>query len=130
MAQPVSIIHQGALTEQPFCGNSNGSLTDIADTSFRGTYQASATMRVSVVAATTFVPFVLSTNGIRKVRALSVKAQAGATITTLLTSASGTDQAISSTALLIHSPNSGSEITAIKFVGTADLEIVVAGDLA
>jgi hypothetical protein len=130
VAQPVTILHQGALTEQPFCGHSSGSLTDIADTSFRGTYQASATMRVSVVAATDAIPFVLSTNGIAKIRALSVKAQAGATIKTLLTSAAGVDQAISSTALLIHSPNSGSQITAIKFVGTADLEIVVAGDIS
>jgi hypothetical protein len=130
MAQPVTILHQGTLTEQPFCGSSSGSLADIADTSFRGTYQASKTARISVVAATLSVPFVLSLDGIAKVRAISVKAQAGATITTLLTSASGSDQAISATALLIHAPNSGSQFTAIKFVGTADLEIVIAGDNA
>lgn len=87
-------------------------------------------MRVSVVGATLLLPFVLSTNGIVKVRAISVKAQAGATITTLLTSSAGVDQAISATALLIHSPNSGSQFTAIKFVGTADLEIVIAGDIS
>jgi hypothetical protein len=130
MAQPTTISHQGALTERPFCGSSNGSLLDVADTSFQGTYQASKTARIGVVGATDLLPFVLSLDGIVKVRAISVKAQAGATIKIVLTSAAGTDQAFSATAFLLHSPNSGSEFTAIKFVGTADLEILIAGDLS
>lgn len=129
MAQPATFLHQGTLTGTPFCGNSTGSLADYATTTFQGTYQASKTSRISV-AATDMAPYTFPLDNIAKVRVLWVKAQAGATIKTLLTSDAGTDQAISSTILLIHSPNSGSHFTDIKFVGTADLEVVVAGDIS
>lgn len=129
MAQPTIIKHQGSLGANPFCGSGIGSLVEIADTSFEGTYQASKSCRISVVGATDGAPYTLSLDGIAKVRAFAVKAQAGATIKARFTSGVGTDQSISATSIIIHSPNSGSEITAIKFVGTADLEVVIAGDL-
>jgi hypothetical protein len=101
------------------------------NTSFQGTYSASKSSRLSVVGATDLSPYVFPMDSVAKARAIGMRVINGASIKALLTSPVGTDQAISTGSLLLwHSPNPGDEITAIKLVGTADIEILIAGDVS
>jgi hypothetical protein len=101
------------------------------NTSFSGTYSASKATRLSVVGATDLSPYTVALDSITKARFLGVRVINGSSIKMLLTSPSGTDQALKvSSMLLWHSPNSGDEITAIKLVGTADIELLIAGDVS
>lgn len=130
MAQAVTIWHAGAVTGQPTPVPGGPSLADMLNTSFNGTYAASKATRLSVVGATDIAPYAVSFDSITKARFIGCRVINGSSIKALLTSPSGTDQAIKvSSMLLWHSPNSGDEITAIKLVGTADIELLIAGDV-
>jgi len=131
MAQSVTIWHSGAVTGQPLAVPGGPSLSDMMNTSFSNTYSASQASRLSVVAATDSVPFVVAFGSVTKVRFLGIRVINGSSIKALLTSPSGTDQALKTSSMLLwHSPNSGDEITAIKLVGTADIELLIAGDVS
>ena len=104
-------------------------LSDTLRTDFQGTYSASKSSRLAIVNATDATPYVVALDSITKIRFLALRVINGASIKALLTSPSGSDQAIKTSSLLLwHSPNSGDEITAIKLVGTADIELMIAGD--
>lgn len=128
MAVPATITHNGALSGSPGSG-SVLSIQEIANTSFTATYGGSKSARISVIGATDGAPYVVPFETLTKVRALLVRAR-GSTIKVRVTSAVGTDQSINVSELFLwHAPNSGDELTAIKFVGTADLEYFLAGDV-
>ncbi len=128
MAQAVTIWHNGAVSGQPAIVPNGPSLSDNLNTSFSATYSASKSSRLSVVGATDIAPYVVALDTITKVRFLALRVLNGPSIKLKLTSPAGADQAQSGTFFLWHSPNSGDEITAIKLVGTADIEIMIAGD--
>ena len=129
MSQAATITHSGAASGSPTSSQCGPTLSDTLRTDFQGTYGASKSSRIAVVAATDAVPYVVSLDSIAKVRFLGLRVVNGSSIKALLTSPSGTDQALKTSSLLLwHSPNSGDEITAIKLVGTADIEIMIAGD--
>lgn len=131
MAQAVTIWHTGAVSGQPTPVPGGPSLGDNLNTSFSGTYAASKATRLSVVNATQQAPFVVSFDSVTKARFIGIRVINGSSILALLTSPAGSAQAIKvSSMFLWHSPNSGDEITAINFVGTADLELMIAGDVS
>ena len=131
MAQSVTIWHSGSVTGQPTPVPGGPSLSDMLNTSFNGTYAASKATRLSVVGATDLVPYAVAFYSITKGRFLGLRVINGSSIKVLITSPSGTDQAIKVSSLLLwHSPNSGDEITAINLVGTADIELLIAGDVS
>ena len=132
MAQASTIWHSGAVTRQPVSSFPGGpSLSDMLNTSFQGTYGATKSAALSIVGATLGSPFVLDMDSVVKARFLGIRVLNGPSIQLLITSPSGTDQAIKTSSLLLwHSPNSGDELTAIKLVGTADIEILIAGDVS
>ena len=132
MAQASTIWHSGAVTRQPVSSFPGGpSLSDMLNTSFQGTYGATKSSALSIVGATLGSPFLLDMDSVVKARFLGIRVLNGPSIQLLITSPSGTDQSIKTSSLLLwHSPNSGDEITAIKLVGTADIEILIAGDVS
>ena len=132
MAQASTIWHSGAVTRQPVSSFPGGpSLSDMLNTSFQGTYGATKSSALSIVGATLGSPFILDMDSVVKARFLGIRVLNGPSIQLLITSPSGTDQSIKTSSLLLwHSPNSGDEITAIKLVGTADIEILIAGDVS
>lgn len=130
MAQAVTIWHNGSVSGQPAIVPNGPSLADNLNTSFSATYAASKSSRLAVVGATDIAPLVLSLDSITKVRFFALRVLNGPSIKVKLTSAAGADQAQSGVFFLWHSPNSGDEITAIKLVGTADIELMIAGDVS
>ena len=131
MAQAVTIWHTGAVSGQPIACPGGPSLSDTLNTSFSGTYSSAKSSRLSVIGATDFAPYVFSMDSVVKARFIGMRILNGPSIKVLLTSTSGTDQAIKVSSLLLwNSPNAGDEITAIKLVGTADIEILIAGDVS
>lgn len=131
MPQATTIWHSGSVTGRPSPTVGGPSLQDYLDTSFTGTYSAGTSKRLTVIGATDIAPFTVALDSIAKVRFIGMRIVNGASLKMLLTSASGADQAIKlSSFFLWHSPNAGDEITAIKLVGTADIELMIAGDVS
>jgi hypothetical protein len=129
VSQAATLWHSGALTGQPVGSPCGPTLSDTMRTDFQGIYGASKSSRIAVVAATDIAPYTVTLDTIAKVRLLALRVVNGASIKVLFTSASGSDQAIKVSSLMLwHSPNAGDELTAIKLVGTADIEIMIAGD--
>lgn len=103
---------------------------ELLNTSFTGTYGSSKSARPTINGATDGAPFILPFETITKVRVIVMRVRGG-TIRLKLTSAAGTDQVIPVSELLVWtSPNAGDEVTAIKIVGTADVEYILAGDVS
>lgn len=129
MSQPALVSHTGSLSGAP----SNGaivapSLQELLNTGFSNTYQATASARPTI-SALEGSPFTIPLVTITKVRMIAMQVRSGS-LTILLTSTAGTDQAILASGLfLMNTPNAGTEITSIKVFGTADLEYVIAGDV-
>ena len=129
MSQAATIAHSGAVSGTPVSSPCGPTLSDTLRTDFQGTYGASKSSRIAINGATDSVPYVVALDSVVKIRFLGLRVVNGASIKALLTSPSGTDQALKTSSLLLwHSPNSGDEITAIKLVGTADIELMIAGD--
>lgn len=128
MAIPSLCQHTGSLSGSPVAGSiGSPSLQEISNTSFQVTTGSSKSARPSIINATYLSPFVLSLDTITKVQVLYVRVRSGS-IKMLLTSAAGTDQAFRVSDMFMINPiASGDEITAIKFVGTADIEVFLAG---
>ena len=129
MSQAATISHAGAVTGSPTNSPCGPTLSDTLRTDFQGTYGASKSSRLAINGATLLVPYTVAMDSVAKARFLGLRVVNGASIQVLLTTPAGTDQAINVSSLLLwHSPNSGDEITAIKLVGTADIELMIAGD--
>jgi hypothetical protein len=129
LSQAATIFHSGAVSGSPVNSPCGPTLSDTLRTDFQGTYGASKSSRMVIVGATDAVPYVVTLDSVVKIRFLALRVINGASIKALLTSASGSVQALKTSSLLLwHSPNSGDEITAIKLVGTADIELMIAGD--
>lgn len=83
------------------------------------------------IASSDEAPFVPALGAVTAVRAIAIRSVDGASIVVKLTSAKGTDQEIPvSDLLVIQAKNVGDEYTAIKIVGTATVEYLLAGNLA
>jgi hypothetical protein len=131
MGQSVSIWHTGAVSVHPLSSPCSPSLGGVFNTAFQGTYTAAKAADLGVVGATDLAPFVVAFDSVLKARFICLRVTNGSSIKVLITSPSGTDQAIKVSSIWIwHSPNPGDEITAIKLVGTADIEIMIAGDVS
>jgi hypothetical protein len=103
---------------------------DFLNTSFQGTYGAGKGAAVSIVGATSGSPFILALETIVKVRMLAFRVRGGS-LEIRITSAKGTDQAFACSDIFVwHAPFAGDELTAIKCIGTADLEYVISGDVS
>lgn len=129
MAQSVTVWHNGtASLVTPSCGNpaQRGTL----NTTFFASFTGSKSTQLSVVGATRVDPFVLSLDSIENVRFLGVRVVNGASIQVVVTTAAGEETYNVSPLLLLFAQNPGDEITAISLVGTADLEVMIAGDVA
>jgi len=75
-------------------------------------------------------PFIPSLGAITAVRAIAIRSLTGATVVVKLTSAKGTDQQLPvSDLLVIQAKNEGDQYTAIKIVGTATIEYLIAGNI-
>ena len=131
MPQSTTIWHTGNVTGRPSPTTGGPSLSDSFDTSFTGTYSSGTSKRLTVIGATDIAPFAVAMDSVAKARFIAMRIVNGASLKVLLTSAAGADQAIKVSSVLIwHSPNAGDEITAIKLVGTADIELMIAGDVS
>jgi hypothetical protein len=105
------------------------SLQEIANTSFSRTYSQRQAGAPQVINATDLAPFILSLGTVTKIRMLFVRVVGSGVIRLKLTSAAGADQALPLSDLIVwHAPAEGDQITAVKVVGTADLEYTVYGD--
>ena len=123
----VNVWHNGRMTltsTQCPCGAGDPGI----DTSFCATLAVDKTAVLNIVGATVQSPFVLSLDSITKVRALAIQILNGATITMNYTQAATAKALNISGPLVMYLPNAGDEITAITFVGTANLAIRLAGD--
>lgn len=130
MPQSATIWHNGNVSGQPSPVANGPSLSDNLNTSFTNTYSASKSSRLTVIGATDPLPYTVALDTITKVRFVCIKVVNGASIKAVLTSAFGTDQKLSGNIFIWNSPNAGDEITAIKLVGTADIELMIAGDVS
>jgi hypothetical protein len=131
MSIPSMVKHTGVLvssTSANSCGPRPAS--DAIDTGFTATYAAAKGGQFDL---TTGSPVSLPFENIAKVRVLQMTVS-GNSLTLLLTSAAGTDQAIRLSAgvpLLLHLPSLGDELTAIKVQGNgASGSYFIAGDHA
>ena len=98
--------------------------------STQGTYGSSKSGRPTINSPNPLVPFILALETIVKVRFLAIRVRGGS-LAVLLTSPGGVDQVVRvSDLIVINTPNPGDEITAIKAVGIADVEYVIAGDVS
>lgn len=130
MAQATTIWHNGLVNGTPaVVGSIVPSLQDSLNTTFQGTYQASTAKRLTVM-GTDQAPVAVALDSVAKARFVGLRVVNGS-LKMLLTTPSGSDQAVRVSGLFLwHSPNAGDEITAIKLVGTADIELLIAGDLS
>jgi len=127
---PAIISHQGVLSGSPSASSSGLTLQEIFNTSFMATFGSSKGARPGIIAATDAVPYTIPLETITKVKCIALRTPNGSTIKMVITSAVGTNQAFNVSGLFLWTGmNSGDEITAIKLVGTADIEYVIAGDV-
>ncbi len=130
MAQARTVWLNGAISIAPTPVVAGPSLGDMLNISATATYQASKSAPLSI-RSTSDSPFSVSLDSIVKVRFMALKVNSGASVQVQITSAAGNDQKVGVSGLFIwHAPNAGDEITAIKLVGTADIELLLAGDLS
>jgi hypothetical protein len=128
MAIPQTIRHDGALTGNQSPGGIPGAL-ELLPTALQATYAMAKTAAPSIINATSLSPYVIPLETISRIRLFGMRVR-GQSIKVLVTSAAGADQAFNvSDLLLLHCPNQGDELTAIKLVGTADITYVIAGDV-
>jgi hypothetical protein len=128
VAQPFQLQVRGVIQLQPFCGGS--SMRAISDLDILTAYVQRMQDVFAVVGATVGSPFLVPFGTLTKanfvaLHCMNQQGSAEARITTAL----GTDQIIpfSGGWILLWMPSAGEEITAIKLIGTADIEVLLAG---
>ena len=131
MSTPIIMNHTGiavGTSSQP-----GGLAAGPFDTSWSLTCSAHKAGEIDIVAATLGSPKVLALENVVKVRVLLLQVT-GNTVTVLLTSSKGTDQAIplsSGGKQMFYAPTVGDEFTAIKFVGDGStVSYMLAGELS
>lgn len=98
------------------------------DLSFRQSYDAVFGDGIPI-ASTDLAPFVPALGAVVAVRAIAIRACDGQSLTVLLTSQKGIDQALPvSDLFIVRAQNSGDEFTAIKIVGSGGIEYLIAGN--
>lgn len=129
MSFPATIAHNGAVQGSPASASSGiPSLLEVLNTSFNATYGASKGARVGIVGATLGAPYIIPLETIVKVRVVVMRVRGG-TMTLSVDSAAGATQLITvSDVVLLHLPFAGSELTALRLSGTADVEYIIAGE--
>lgn len=127
MSQMVTVTVSGAVVAGPANASPTApSLQDMLNVSTSRTYGYKSGQSTTINAPST--PFAVNLGAITKVRFLALRT-IGASMQVLLTSALGTDQAFKVSDLMVWSaPNEGDQITAIKLIGVADVEYLLAGD--
>lgn len=127
MSQMVTVAVSGAVTAGPANASPTApSLQDSLNVSTLRTYSYKSGQSTTINAPVT--PLVVNLGAITKVRFFVIRV-IGAGLQVLLTSALGTDQVFKvSDEMMWSSPNEGDQITAIKLVGVADVEYLLAGD--
>lgn len=116
----------GLLTGEP-SNITDGTKSNSIDLGFTRAYAKSAGASVTIT-STDLAPFSVNLNGLVSVNLLAIKILNGLSVKVLLTSAVGTDQAVNVSGLWVwHSPVAGDVLTAVKLVGTAELEYLIAG---
>jgi len=131
MSIPSVINHTGVLVARSSAGMPFGG--EPFDTTIAATYAAHKSSELDVSGATDEAPLVIPLENVAKVRVLALRV-IGNTVKLLLTSVSGTDQAIPASSgglILIHAPGLDDPFTAIKVVGSgATVSYLIAGDLS
>jgi hypothetical protein len=131
MSIPIIMKHTGIVVGKSCAPH--GLAAGPFDTCFEYTCAAHKTGEIDIVAATLMAPKVLDLENVVKVRVLVVSV-CSSTVTMLLTSSKGVDQAIPLSAggkQLFYAPTMGDEFTAIKFVGdNATVSYLLAGELS
>lgn len=126
MGLPARITVLGTATGSPASSSAPNSLGDQLNLGTEQTYQVTKSARPSVNSSD-MSPFILSLDTIVSVFFIACRIRGSLKI--LLTSAAGDDQAFLCSDMFVWSaPQSNNAITAIKFVGTADLEVFIAGN--
>lgn len=129
MGQSSQICVVGAVTAQPLTASAYScTFQGFLPLDIAAVYEASKGAVISV-ASTDPSPFTLPFEGIVKGRFFALRLLSGATMKVLITTALGVATIPVSNLHLIHNPNPGDEITAIRLVGTGDVAYCLAGDL-
>lgn len=131
MSIPSVINHTGVLVARSSAGHQFPGTA--FDSSFAAAYGAHKSSQLDVTSATDEAPAVLPLENVVKVRVIALQVT-GNTVKCVLTSASGTNQAIPASSggiILIHCPGLADPFTAVKFVGNgATGSYLIAGDLS
>jgi hypothetical protein len=129
---PSQISHQGVLVGTPApAGCPSPSFGDYVNTSFQGSYEGRVLGAPTIVNATELIPYVLNLDTITKVRAMVLKKRSGVLLLLATSPNGGVDQKIPvGDVLIIHNPFPGDELTALKLVGTADIEYALFGNVS
>lgn len=134
MSVPVQIVNSGVLNGSPPNGSLTGgqSLTGLMRTDFAATFGSSKSARPCIVGATfAGTPFVFALEGITKVRMFTIRIISGSLLLRFSSPNGGAQQVIPcSNFLQIYNPNNNDEFTVIDAEGTANVEYVLAGDIA
>lgn len=127
MSSPVTVQLSGAVSVVPIGCAPGLSLYDTLRLSLTATYAEQASGSPTVNSPTT--PVAVGLGSIAKVRFLAMKFQ-GQSFRVLVTSPNGgVDQVLpTSDLIIIHAPNVGDEITALKVVGVGQFSYIAAGN--
>lgn len=122
------ITSAGSVSVSPPRPEGVGELSSVLSLAFAAIYAQVDSGSFSFL-GTNLAPYVMNPGGVTKVRLLAVRAIDGQTLQALLTSSLGTDQVVPfSGLLLVHCPAAGTELTAVKLLGSGRIEYLVAGD--
>jgi hypothetical protein len=129
MSQMVTVALNGAVQAGPAnASTTSPSLLDTLSIATLRTYGYKSANSTTINNPSAGTPFVIPLAAITKVRFCLIRVT-GASVQVLVTSAAGTDQTFKvSDELVWSSPNEGDQLTAIKLVGVADIEYLIAGD--
>jgi hypothetical protein len=128
VAQTFQLIQTGVIQAQPAQSTVGGqSLQEVGSLDIVTSYTKRIAGVPSIVGASDAVPYVLPFDTMTACRYVWLHVLSGAA-KVKITTATETDQIIRvGSTLILHAPNPGEELTAIKVVGTCDLEYFLAG---
>jgi hypothetical protein len=129
VGQPTLVQLRGAVVLSPVPGCGGGSVTDTMQLQVSAAYGASASAPGMPVNAVDASPLAIPLQGIVAVRFLSIKSLSGAQMKLLVSSPNGgDDQVVPFTDLVLHCAEAGTEMTALKLVGSGSVSYLIAGD--
>lgn len=104
-------------------------LQELLPLNTRAVYASGKGASISVSATSPSPPFVLPLEGIVAVRLFAMRLLSGDSIRVTITTPVGTATFPVSDEFVLHNVNPGDEITAISFVGSAEIAYAIAGDV-